>query len=126
MQKLYKFLFYKLYRFAVAEEKSVSLNFNFILLATVFQELHLALLPVPLKYFNLELIVSKTYTSVFLLIFLAIINYFYFIKSKKIEKINSYFQNQKRIVWRDNLLFFGYIILLFVVMFFQVFILKKI
>lgn len=126
MKKMYKFLFYKLYRFSVAEEKSVSLNFGFICLATGFQILHFLIIGLLSKIlFVIDLNLNP---KLFSLLFLAIgvlLNYLFFIKNKRIKKINIYFQSQKRIVWRDNLVFFGYIILLFFIMFFQVFLLKK-
>ena len=117
MKKFYKFFFYKLYRFAIAEEKSVSLNLNFVILSFCFEILHLLIFGLILKiygvYFNLN---AKLFSVLFLVIG-TIFNYLYFIRNKRIEKINLYFQEQKRIVWKDNLLFFGYIIMLFVIIF---------
>ena len=127
MKFLFRFLFYKLYRFSIAQEKSVSLNFGFICLATGFQELHLLIFGFTHRlFFNDYYNLNPKITSVLLLILGILFNYFYFIKNKKIEKINAYFQNQKRVVWRDNLLFFGYIIFLFIIMFIQVYIIKRI
>lgn len=125
MKKTYKFLFYKLYRFAIAEEKSVSLNLNFVILSFCFEMLHLLIFGLVLKIYGINFNLNVKLISVLLLIICTLFNYLYFIKSKRIEKINLYFQEQKRIVWKDNLMFFGYIIMLFIIMFFQVFIMKK-
>jgi hypothetical protein len=126
MKNIYKFLFYKLYRFAISNEKSVSINWSFISLATIFEILHLALLADPLKYYKIELNLSTKFTPVIFLVLGSLCNYLYFIRNKRIQKINIHFQHQKRIIWKDNLLFFAYIIFLFTIMFVQVFILKKI
>jgi uncharacterized membrane protein len=125
MKKFYKFLFYKLYRFAIAEEKSVSINLNFVVLSFCFEMLHLLIFGLVLKIYDIYFNLNAKLFSVLLLIISALFNYYYFIREKKIEKINLYFQEQKRIVWKDNLLFFGYIIMLFIIMFIQIFILKR-
>ena len=117
MINFYKFLFYKLYRFAIAEEKSVSLNLNFISFATIFEILHLLIFGLVLKiygiYFNLN---AKLFT-VLLLITITLFNYLYFIKNKRINRIHIYFQEKNYSVWKGNLLFFGYVIMLFIILF---------
>ena len=118
-------MFYKLYRFAIAEEKSVSINLNFVVLSFCFEMLHLLIFGLVLKIYDIYFNLNAKLFSVLLLIISALFNYYYFIREKKIEKINLYFQEQKRIVWKDNLLFFGYIIMLFIIMFIQIFILKR-
>ena len=123
---IYKFLFYKLYRFAISNEKSVSINWAFISLAAIFEMFHLALLAVPLKYFKIELNLSTKFTPILLLVLGTLFNYFYFIRNKRINQIHIYFQDKNYSVWKGNLLFFTYIILLFVIIFVQVFILKSI
>lgn len=125
MKKTYKFLFYKLYRFAISNEKSVSINWGFISLATIFEILHLLIFGLLLKYYKMELNLSTKFTPVLFLFLGTLFNYLFFIRNKRIEKINLYFQEQKRIVWKDNLMFVGYILMLFVIMFIQVFILKR-
>lgn len=126
MKSFYKFLFYKLYRFAIAEQKSVSINLNFTLLATVLEGLHIVLLGAPLKYFKVDLNFNEKLFPILFVIIGALFNYLFFFRNKRIEKINIHFQEQKRIIWKDDLLFFGYIIFLFIVMFVQVFIIKRI
>jgi hypothetical protein len=125
MVKFYTFLFYKLYRFSIAQKESVSLNFGFVCLATVFQELHLILLVFPYNYYQINFNLNVQLFSFLMLILGSVFNYFYFIRNKRIEKINVHFQNQKRIVWKENLLFFSYIIILFVIGYFQIFLLKR-
>lgn len=46
---MYKFLFYKLYRFAISNEKSGSTHWSFISLATMFEILHLLIFGLLLK-----------------------------------------------------------------------------
>ena len=87
--------------------------------------LHLLIFGLVLKIYDIYFNLNAKLFSVLLLIISALFNYYYFIREKKIEKINLYFQEQKRIVWKDNLLFFGYIIMLFIIMFIQIFILKR-
>jgi len=125
MKKFYKFFFYKLYRFAIAEEKSVSLNLNFVILSFCFEILHLLIFGLALKIYGIYYNLNAKLFSVLVLIISILFNYYYFIRNKRIEKINLYFQEQKRIVWKDNLMFLGYIIMLFIIMFIQVFILKR-
>lgn len=115
MKKTYKFLFYKLYRFAISNEKSYPVVWNFVTLATMFELLHLLIFGLILKlFFGVYYYLNPKQFSILLVVVGVIFNYLYFIKNKRIEKINLYFQENQRIVWRDNLLFFGYIIMLFV------------
>lgn len=91
---MYKFLFYKLYRFAVSNEKSGSIDCSFISLATMFEILHLLIFGLLLKYFKIDFHLSTKFTPVLLLILGGLINYFFFIRNKAIHKINSNFQKQ--------------------------------
>ena len=125
MKRIYKFLFYKLYRFAISNEKSAPIDWSFISLATIFEIFHLLILGLLLKFFKLEFYLNTKFTPILLLVFGALLNYFCFIRNKAIHKINSDFQKQNRTIWKDNLWFFGYVIMLFVIMFIQVYILKR-
>jgi hypothetical protein len=98
MKTFYKFLFYKLYCFAVSNEKTTPVNWNFVLLASTFESIHIVLLTVPLKYYKIDL--NLLFTSVMFVIIIPLFNYHYFIRNKRIEKINFDFQGQNRIVWK--------------------------
>lgn len=118
MKRFYEFLFYKLYRFAISNEESASINWSFISLATMFEILHLLLVGLLQKsFFEFHTNINLTLFSVLFLLIGTIINYLYFIKSKRIERIHSYFQEKNYSVWKGNLLFLGYVILLFIIMF---------
>lgn len=57
---MYKFLFYKLYRFAKAQEQTVPPNFGFVALASMFELLHFAIIAVFFKIVGLEInLISK-------------------------------------------------------------------
>ena len=118
MKCFYKFLFYKLFRFATAEQKSVSVNFNFTCLSSIFEILHLLIIILLLKsFYKIPFNLNPNLFSVIFLIFGTLFNYMYFIRTKRIERIHSIFRQKKYSIWKGNLLFFGYIIMLFVFIF---------
>ncbi len=124
---MYKFLFYKLYRFAKAQEETVPPNFGFVALASMFELLHFTIIAVFFKIigFDMTTLISKEIFVALIFILGFSINYFLFIKSKLIYRLNEEHQKQNRIVWKDNLLFFLYILLLFAIIFFEVWIYQK-
>lgn len=123
---MYKFLFYKLYRFAKAQEQTVPPNFGFVALATIFELLHFAIIAVFFKIVGLEInLISKEVFVALIFIFGFSINYFLFIKSKLIYRINEEYQKQNRTVWKDNVLFFSYIIFIYLVMLLEVWVYQK-
>jgi|GEM_PF-2237412 len=113
---MYKFLFYKLYRMAVNQQETVPPNFGFVALATMFEILHFAILFGFIDEFfgyKFSFVSSlEKYVGIIYLILGLVLNYLIFIKTKWIYRINEYYQKQNRILWKDNLLFFLYIILL--------------
>ncbi len=113
---MYKFLFYKLYRFAKVQEQTVPPNFGFVALVTMFEILHFAILFGFIDEFfgyKFSFVSSlEKYAGVIYLILGLGINYLIFIKTKWIYRINEEYQKQNRILWKDNLLFFLYIFLL--------------
>lgn len=126
MKSIFKLFFYKLYRFAVLEEKSVSLNLNFVILATAFEILHLLVISLIFKIlFGFTLELNTEFVSILLVVSGILFNYFYFIKNKKIQKLYFYYQNQEQNIWKSNLFLYGYILFLFIILFFQVSILKR-
>ena len=123
---MYKFLFYKLYRFAKAQEQTVPPNFGFVALATIFELLHFAIIVMLFKILRLEINLTNKETFVTLIfIFGFSINYFLFIKSNLIYQINQEYQKQNRSVWRDNVLFFSYIIFIYLVIMLEVWVYQK-
>lgn len=121
MKNLYSFLFYKLYRFAIAQEKTVNVEFGFVGFASIFEILHFIII-----FFAIEDIfkykVELGGQNLFVILFLIIgfsLNYYVFIKSKLIYKINEYHQNKNYKVWKGNIIFFAYIIFLFLIMIIQ-------
>jgi len=123
---MFKFLFYKLYRFAKAQEQTVPQNFGFVALATIFELLHFAIIAVFFKIVGLEInLISKEVFVALIFIFGFSINYFLFIKSKLIYRINEEYQKQNRTVWKDNVLFFSYIIFIYLVMLLEVWIYQR-
>ncbi|MEG0917344.1 MAG: hypothetical protein RSF68_10060 [Myroides sp.] len=123
---MYKFLFYKLYRFAKAQEQTVPPNFGFVALASMFELLHFAIIAVFFKIVGLEInLISKEVFVALIFIFGFSINYFLFIKSKLIYRINEEYQKQNRTIWKDNVLFFSYIIFICLVMLLEVWVYQK-
>lgn len=123
---MYKFLFYKIYRFAKAQEETVDVKFGFIAIASMFELFHFAIITVFFKLIGLKInLISKEIFIMLVFILGFSINYFLFIRSKLIYRINKEYQDQNRTVWKDNLLFFLYILLLFAIMFFEVWVYQK-
>jgi len=113
---MYKFLFYKLYRFAKAEEKTVDLTIGFLVFATIFEMFHFAILFGFIdEFFGYKFLFVdsvKQYAGFIYLILGFVLNYLIFIRTKWIYRINEYYQKRNRVVWKDNLLFFLYIVIL--------------
>ena len=123
---MYKFLFYKLYRFAKAQEETVPPNFGFVALATIFELLHFAIIVMLFKILRLEInLTNKETFASLIFIFGFSINYFLFIKSNLIYQINQEYQKQNRSVWRDNVLFFSYIIFIYLVIVLEIWVYQK-
>lgn len=125
MKKFYRFMFYKLFRFSKLEEQTVDLKIGFLVNVIVFQLLHLAIFFVFLKLLGFDFFRGKEFliTSSFI-VFVSVLNYYYFIKKDRIFKVNQYYQKQKRNILKDNLVFFTYIILLFLIIFIETWIFK--
>ena len=120
MKKIYSFLFYKMYKFAKAQEESIGTNFGFVGYAAIFELLHFAIIMVFFKIIGFEVNIGSKGMFIFLFVIIGVsLNYFIFIKSKLIYRINDYYQEKNYSVWKGNLLFFGYIIFLFTIMFIQ-------
>ena len=123
---MYKFLFYKLYRFAKAQEQTVPPNFGFVALASMFELLHFTIILVFFKIIDFEInLISKEVFTILTFILGFSINYFLFIKSNLIYQINQEYQKQNRSVWRDNVLFFSYIIFIYLVIMLEVWVYQK-
>ena len=123
---MYKFLLYKIFRCAKAQEKSVDVNFGFIGLVIVFELLHFTIFAVFFKIIGLEINLVNKELFILLVFILGIpINYFFFIRSKLIYKINEHYQKQNRTIWKDNSLFILYILLIFLLMFIEVWVFKN-
>ncbi len=123
MYNFYKILIYKLYRIAKAQDQTVNEVIGFIGYTSIFEIFHLIIICSFIEdVLGIKLKLSNFVIDYFGWIFVIVgfsLNYFIFIKTKFIYRINDYYQAQKRIVWRDNLLFFGYIVLLFLIMLLQ-------
>lgn len=129
MKQFYKFLFYKLYRFAKLQELTVNPIIGFLGLVSIFEILHLLILMFIIEdFFNYKFTFNSDLEKIVGILFVIIgftLNYFIFIKTKLIDKIDKYFEEKKRNIWKENLLFFGYIIFLFVIMIIQTLLYKK-
>lgn len=118
-----KFLVYKLYRFAKAQEETVDAEFGFMGLVSVFEMFHLAIIISFIRdFFGFKIEFSNFFISysgwIITIVGLAL-NYYFFIKTRLIYKINSFYEKKNYSIWKGNLLFFGYILLLFLIMFIQ-------
>lgn len=65
MKKIYNFLFYKLFRFAKAQEETVSVEIGFLGLASIFELFHLAIIGVFFKILGYELEFSSYFAKYF-------------------------------------------------------------
>lgn len=120
-----KFLIYKLYRYAAAQEKTVPIVFNFISSVVLFELWHFAFLSQIIEViFNIQTINyvpffknMDIYALIIILVIGLIINYIIFIQKKYIYKINSYYQSKNYSVIKGNIIFFSYLIMTFIISF---------
>lgn len=115
-----KLLIYKLYRLALTQKDSASPKVVFLSYLSIFELLHIAIISIFIKIIRFEFKIPEN--GFFLLgsmIAISYLNYFIFIKSKLIYRINDYYQAKNYSVWKGNLFFFGYVGFLFVIMFIQ-------
>lgn len=128
MKNMSMFLFYKLFRFAKSQEETVPAEVGFLLFISIFELFHLVIMVVFFKILGYELELPSYFVKYFGWIFVVLsllLNYFVFIKSKLIYEINNFYKSHDRQIWKDNLLFFGYILFLFLLMIIETFYFKK-
>ena len=113
-----RFLIYKLYRFALAQERTVPLIFGFLMFLIIFETLHITVLAVAIKILGYDLFTNYLggYFGIVALLFLLPVNYFFFVRTKWIYKVNHFYQNKNIAVWKGNFIFISYIIFLFAIM----------
>lgn len=115
-----RFLLYKLYCLALTQKDSAYLAVVFLSYLSIFELLHIAIISIFIKIIGFDFKIKED--GGFLLggvIVVFSLNYFIFIKSKLIYRINDYYQKKGYSIWKGNLLFFGYIVFLFLIMFIQ-------
>ncbi|AYN03763.1 hypothetical protein [Flavobacterium sp. 140616W15] len=128
MKKIYNFLFYKLFRFAKMQEETVSVEIGFLVFISIFELFHLLIIGVLFKAIGYEVEFPNYFIKYFGWIFVVLgilFNYFVFIKSKLIYEIDDYYESQNRPIWKDNLFFLGYILLLFLLIIVETLYFKK-
>lgn len=92
----------------------------------MFELLHFTIILVFFKIIGFEInLISKEVFTILTFILGFSINYFLFIKSNLIYQINQEYQKQNRSVWRDNVLFFSYIIFIYLVIMLEVWVYQK-
>ncbi|MBG6188471.1 magnesium-transporting ATPase (P-type) [Flavobacterium sp. CAN_S2] len=117
------FFVYKIYRIALSQEQSASVRISFLGLMSIFQLLHFLIIAVFFR--NLGYEAYQINEKLFVLLFVLIgfgLNYILFIQSKIVYKINTQYRHKFPNNFKYNLLFFGYIILLFIVIFIEAYI----
>jgi hypothetical protein len=117
------FFVYKIYRIALSQEQSASVRISFLGLMSIFQLLHFLIIAVIFRIIGYEAyqINEKLFVLIFVLIGFGL-NYILFIQSKIVYKINTQYKQKFPNNFKYNLLFFGYITLLFIVIFIEAYI----
>jgi hypothetical protein len=119
--KFMKFLIYKLYRFAITQDTSAGIVFSFLIFISIFELLHLLLIGLFFKVVTgYEIQILGVIEKIFGFLFVGvgcILNYYLFIKTNKIYEINKYFESKNVSTLRGNIIFFGYSLFLFFLMF---------
>ena len=121
-------MFYKLFRFAKNQEETVFVEIGFLVFISIFEFFHLLIIGVFFKAMGYEVEFPDyciKYFGCFFVLLGMLFNYFVFIKSKLIYKIDDYYESQNRQISNDNLFFFGYILLLFLLMIVETLYFKK-
>ena len=113
LKNFYKYLFFKLYCFALLQKRNV--RNSFLLFATTFETLHLLIIVIILKLQLYKILQHYLFAVGFLLIGF-LINYYVFIKTNRIYKIAKHFSKNKIDFIKGNLIFFLYIFLLFAIL----------
>lgn len=115
-----KFLIYKIYRLAMSQEATTGTEFSFLMFMTVFLLLHLLFLVLLIKIIGFGIQLPEGFGSLFGFLFLIIssgLNYFIFIRKGRIYEINRYYRSKNISVVKENLIFFGYLLVLFLLLF---------
>lgn len=105
-----KYFVYKIYRIALGNEYENPI-FNFLILIFLFELYHIMFVGIAVRLITGFHILETQTGSLFVvigLIFIYIVNYLYFIRRKKIFRINDYYQNRESKGWKGNLLFVLY------------------
>jgi uncharacterized membrane protein len=112
-----KFLFYKIYRYAVTQEKAVGTSFAFLMYVSIFELIHILIIGGALSIAGYSMdIGEESVWSITTLAIMTFINYLFFIRNKRIEKINEYYQTKNQKARKGDIIFFSYIIMLFSLM----------
>jgi hypothetical protein len=122
MKNLLKYIIYRLYRIALLQEATLFPVIGFLVYISLFEILHLIILGVFSRLFFHNLFTYQNNNGLIGLIGILIlisINYLIFVRNNKLKEINEYYLNNKVNYLKGNLIFWGYILGLFAVMFFE-------
>jgi hypothetical protein len=87
--------------------------------STLFESLHIALLAVPLKFLHINLKLNILTFPILFISLGCIFNYLFFIRGKRLKRIIRHFEGENMSSIRQNVIFFGYLILLFILLFIE-------
>lgn len=130
MKKLFKYIIYRLYRIALLQEATLFPVIGFLVYLSLLQILHLIIFGVFSRlFFNNLFSYQNNYGLLGLIGILILIgiNYLFLVRNNKLKEINDYFINDKNKVnpIKGNLIFWGYLFVLFTIMFFETWIYKS-
>ncbi|MFN5629321.1 MAG: hypothetical protein ACK48W_08535 [Bacteroidota bacterium] len=130
MKKLFKYIIYRLYRIALLQEETLFPVIGFLVYLSLLEILHLIIFGVFSRLFFNNLFSYQNNNGLLGLIGILIlvgINYLFLVRNNKLKEINDYFINDKNKVnpIKGNLIFWGYLFVLFTIMFFETWIYKS-
>ena len=128
MKELFKYIIYRLYKIALLQEATLFPIVGFLVYISLFEILHIIILGVFFRLFFNSLFTYQNNNGMLGLIGILIligINYLLFIRNNKLKEIDEYFTNNKINALKGNLMFWGYIVVVFVVMFIEVLLFKN-
>ena len=121
MKTIIKYLVFRIYKMALAEQESIPVLPNFLIILSIFEVISAGCFALYFKYFIKTFEFSLTlFTSV--IAFVLILNYLIFVKTNFHEKIYNEYTNLSpfsKLI--GNIIFIGYIVLVFILLAFSVY-----
>jgi hypothetical protein len=123
MKTIIKYLVFRIYKMALAEQESIPVLPNFLIILSIFEVISAGCFALYFKYFIRTFEFSLTpFTSVIAFVLIMLLNYLIFVKTNYHEKIyNEYSNSSPFSKLLGNIIFIGYIVLVFILLAFSVY-----